>query len=59
MEWVSIWMSGIKLRETYKKIVVILLLISVTFFSSGFGYVIVMNVGIYGMVSLVSLGVYR
>lgn len=52
------WISGVKLGETYKKILITILIISLVIVSMGLSYVCVMSVGVYGITSVIALGVY-
>lgn len=58
MEWVSMWITRVKVREFYKKMVVILLVISLVIISMELMYVVVLNVGVYGVAGVIALGVY-
>jgi len=59
MEWVSIWISGVKIGETFKKVIVIVLIMRLVFLSVMLAYVCVMVIRVYGMSSVIALGVYR
>jgi len=52
------WISGVKLRETYKKLVVIVLIISLILITVGVLYFVLLSVRVYGMSSVIALGVY-
>lgn len=58
MEWISIWISGIKIGEFYKKMVVILVVMSLVLISIEIIYLVVINIGVYRISSVVALGVY-
>jgi len=58
IEWISMWISGVKLRETYKKLMVIVLMISLILITVGVLYFVLLSVGVYGMSSVIALGVY-
>jgi len=55
---VSIWISGVKIGETFKKAIVIVLVIRLVFFSVMVAYVCILTIGVYGMPSVIALGVY-
>jgi len=59
IEWISIWINGIKLRETFKKVMVILLMIGLILLSVALAYVLVLAIGVYRVSSVVALRVYR
>jgi len=52
------WITRVKIGELHKKIVVMVTLISVVAVNVGIRYVVVMNIGVYGVSSVVALGVY-
>jgi len=52
------WISRIKLRETLKKIMVILLIIRLILLSVTLAYVFVLAIRVYRISSVVALGVY-
>jgi len=58
MEWISIWINGVKIRETFKKGMVILLVMRLVFLSVALAYVFVLAIGVYGMPSVIALRVY-
>lgn len=58
MEWVSMWITRAKIREFYKKMVVILLVISLVVISVELMYMVVLSVGVYGIGGVIALGVY-
>jgi len=53
------WISRVKLRETFKKTVVILLMIGLILLSVALAYVFVLAIRVYGISSVIALGVYR
>lgn len=53
------WITGVKIRELYKKVFVILLVMSLVIISVRLLYMIVMSIGVYGISSVIALGVYR
>jgi len=59
MEWISIWINRVKIRETFKKIMVILLIIRLVLLSVALAYVFVLAIGVYGISSVIALRVYR
>lgn len=58
MEWISIWINGVKIGETWKKSIVLLLVIRFVVISVRILYVVVIGIYAYGIVSVVALGVY-
>lgn len=58
MEWMSIWMAGLKLGESYKKVILLLLLISFSIMVVGLSYVFVIVMAPYRVLGVISLGVY-
>lgn len=58
MEWVSMWITGAKIREFYKKMVVILLVMSLVVISVELMYVMVLSIRVYGVRGVIALGVY-
>lgn len=58
IEWIVIWVSGLKIGETWKKIIVIVLIISLILINVGLLYVVVLSIGVYGISSVVALRVY-
>jgi len=58
IEWIAIWINGVKLRETFKKTMVILLVMRLVVLSVTLAYVVVLAIGVYGISSVVALGVY-
>jgi len=58
MEWISIWINRIKLRETFKKTMVILLMMRLILLSVTLAYVFVLAIRVYRISSVVALGVY-
>jgi len=58
IEWVSIWINGVKIGETFKKAMVVLLIIGLVLLSVILAYVFVLAVGVYRMPSVIALGVY-
>jgi len=58
MEWISIWVNRIKLRETLKKTIVILLMIRLIILSVALAYVFVLAIRVYRISSVVALRVY-
>jgi len=58
IEWISIWISRVKLGETFKKTMVILLIIRLILLSVTLAYVFVLAIRVYRMSSVVALRVY-
>jgi len=58
IEWISIWINRVKLRETFKKMMVILLMIRLILLSVNLAYVFVLTIGVYRISSVVALRVY-
>lgn len=58
MEWISIWINRVKIGETYKKVMVMILVISLVIVSLSIRYIFVLSVRVYGMSSVIALGVY-
>jgi len=58
IEWISIWISRVKLRETFKKAMVVLLMIGLILLSVALAYVFVLAIRVYGISSVVALSVY-
>lgn len=58
MEWISMWVSRVKIRETWKKTVVIVLMISLILISVGLLYMCILSIGVYGITSVIALRVY-
>jgi len=58
MEWISIWINRVKLRETFKKAMVILLMIRLILLSVALAYVFVLAIRVYRISSVVALRVY-
>lgn len=58
MEWISMWVSGVKVGEVYKKALVMMIAISTVIISNRVLYTIIVGVGIYGITSVVALRVY-
>jgi len=52
------WINRIKLRETFKKIMIILLIMRLTLLSVALAYVFVLRIGVYRMSSVIALRVY-
>jgi len=52
------WVNRIKLRETFKKVIVILLMIRLILLSVALAYVFVLAIGVYRISSVVALRVY-
>jgi len=59
MEWIFMWINGVKLRETFKKIMVILLMMGLVLLSVALAYVLVLAIRVYRISSVVALRVYR
>jgi len=59
MEWVSMWINGVKIGETFKKLIVILLVMRLIFLSVALAYTFVLAIRVYGMSSVIALRVYR
>jgi len=59
MEWVSMWINGVKIRETLKKVIVVVLIMGLVFLSVMLAYACILTIGVYGISSVVALGVYR
>jgi len=53
------WMSGLKIMETYKKILSLMLCLGITIISVELLYVLVLSSRTWGMISVVVLRVYR
>lgn len=58
MEWISMWISGVKIGETWKKFIVLILVMRLTMISVSVLYVFVIGTHAYGIVSVVALRVY-
>jgi len=53
------WINRVKLRETFKKTMVILLMIGLILLSVSLAYVFVLAIRVYGISSVIALRVYR
>lgn len=58
IEWISIWIAGVKIGEFHKKIVVIIMVMSLVIISVELLYVIVLSIGVYRISSVIALRVY-
>jgi len=58
IEWVAIWISGVKLRETYKKLLTLMMVMRLIFISVRVRYVVVLSLGVYRVSSAIALRVY-
>jgi len=58
MEWISMWINRVKLGETFKKVMVILLIIRLILLSVALAYVFVLAIGVYRISSVIALRVY-